>query len=399
MINMNFRFILFIVFLLLLISIGLKNNNLEWLNAFAASAEKVSIEEKAAQVKELCNEKNKSKNIGKMSCYSEEFQNIAYKNGPDYAFEVLFALQKKDSTARICHLIAHGIGWGTYERNPDDWQNQIASINPTCVYGGIHGILEQYIYDLPEGNLTKEVIPNICKANPSPACIHAVGHLTTVEAQDDLDKAIELCSAFPKAKRKRHYCLTGTFMEHMIAENLVEHGYYPQSRRKNWYRLIDDFEKLCRSYNGENATACWTEIVHASAIKFRGNPKKIFDFCNAFHVQEGAKRCKRHAITEIISKHDYNISSIKYMCAIEQPNDPSFERDCYVNLVALKFFHISPKEAVDIIDFCLSLDSKFHNSCFSQMGKMFRKLSVSKDEIFEICQNVPVKFKSKCMES
>jgi len=395
---MNHRFITLIIFLLLIVSIGIfQNNNLDRINTFATSifAEDASVEEMATQVKEACS--NESYGLGKITCYSKEFEEITFENDADYAFEVLFALQKLDKVAKLCHLITHGIGWGAYERDPDNWQNHVASMNPICAYGGIHGILEEYIYNLPQGKLTKEVITDICKANPKPGCIHAVGHLTTVETQDDLDAAIELCSAFPIAKRQRHNCLTGAFMEHMIAGNLVEHGYYPQSRREKWYTLIDDFEKLCRSYNGDNATACWTEIIHASAIKFRGNPKKIFDYCNTAQVEEGAKRCRRHAITEIVSKHNYNISPLKYMCSIEQINDSTFERDCYINLVTMRLFHARPKDAVDVVDFCSSLDPKYHSSCFSRIGKMLKELSVSEDEVLALCQNVLIEFKDKCL--
>ena len=195
----------------------------------------------------------------------------------------------------------------------------------------------------------------------------------------------------------RHYCLTGVFMEHMIAENLVGHGYYPQSRRDKWYALIDEFEELCRSYDGENATACWTEMIHPASIKFRGDPQQIFDFCNTAQVEEGAKRCRRHSVVEILAEHDYDISSLKYMCAIKQSNDPAFERDCYRSLVAVTLFHVTPEEATDVVDFCLTLDRDFQDSCFSQIGRILGELGTSRDNLVTICSNAPDGFKDECI--
>lgn len=363
-------------------------------------SEKKSVEELIDNVMIACNKENRPEGIDKISCYSLEFRKIAVAYGPDYSFEILSALQQKDKVAEICHVIAHGIGWGTFERDPDKWQDNVATISSTCVYGALHGILERYINTLPDGKITKETLPKFCEKNQHPACIHAVGHIATVETKDNLDEAIELCSAYPQSKRHRFYCLTGVFMEHMIADNLVQHGIYPQSRRQRWYTHLEEFEELCRSHNGENAIACWTEIMHAYSAKYNGDPIQIFNACNSAQVEEGANRCRRHAVGDIILfnvQKNRNFTSMKYICEIDQPNDPTFSRDCYSHIASITLFTIPLKKAHQVAEYCSSLLPQYQNRCFSEIGKILRERSFSETDINNICQAAPEELKEQCI--
>ena len=356
-----------------------------------------SAEDSAKLMQETCKPSNASRAKFKTPCYVKEFEKLAFEHDHEFAFETLRVLQEQDEDASVCHLIAHGIGRGSYERNPTDWQNQIAVINPMCVYGAIHGVLEKYIYSLPEGALTKEIMLQVCETNPNPACIHAVGHLATVETGDELDEAIELCSTFPKTKGQRHYCLTGAFMEHMIADNLVQHGYYSQSRRTDWYKYVDDFEELCRSHDGEAATACWTEIIHASSIKFRGDAEKVFDLCNSAQVEAGAKLCKRHAVGDILSMKEGNLSQAKNICTIKQVNDSRFEGDCYKGLATSKLFSATIEEAREVAQFCMELKPRHSKVCFSQINKILTERSFSQNDFQEVCGDLPSGAKKLCL--
>lgn len=337
-----------------------------------------SIEEKASQLQEACNEK-RQQNLGKYSCYAKELSDIAFQHGSDYAFKVLFAVQKKDLDAKNCHFIAHGIGWGAYKRNPDDWQNLIATSSASCSYGSQMGAIEAYAEN--SGNkITKEFVPTICGPNPkSFDCNHAVGHVLLVETQGDKKEALELCYGI-QTKIQRFACLSGLFMEHMLAFGLADHGIVPESRKRDWPNRIEEFEKLCREYEGDEAVACWREISHVAFAKFQHDPKKIFDFCNRSHVNNGAGHCKRHALAEIAGSRKLNLSSLKDICAIGQSvRDPEFEKDCYLQLVGIKLNFVPAKEARDVVDFCSSLDEEFRSSCFERL-----------------CRDAPEEFKDVC---
>ncbi len=362
----------------------------------AYALENISISELAKKIKGACETEKIPEGYDPIICYANEFESVALKFGPEFSFKVLDSLKEIDRTATNCHFIVHGIGWGTYKRSPDDIRNLTASMGAACAYGAVHGLLEQYIAALPDEKLTKGAIKDICGDGPPLACVHGIGHIILVEVKDNLDEAVELCSAF---QHPEHYqmCLNGAYMEHMIAGGLASEGLVPYSRRYYWYKHIDEFEELCRSLEGRRATACWTEITHATSIKFKNDPKKMFDFCNTAQSIEATKRCRLHSLNDLVITRRYNLSLIKHACTIKQQDDPTFEEECYRYLVAIKLSYYPTKESADIIDYCLSLDKKFHNSCLSKISELLGEIKAKKEVLFDLCQNAPTGYRKICM--
>lgn len=352
--------------------------------------------ELAANVKKVCYGENYKNVSEKLPCYSRQFERISFENGPEFAFEVLEELQRIDENAKTCHVIAHGIGWGAYERSPDKWKELVAGINPTCVYGALHGILERHIQNLPDRKISKEMVLEFCESNPKPGCIHAVGHLLLVEAENNIDEAIKFCYEYPKKNYHRHYCITGIFMEYMIGDNLFQHGIYSQERRRRWYTNFSGFESLCRSQEGENHTACWTELIHASSIYFKGDPIKVFELCNSGQTLEAAKLCRRHAIGDLVSMNKRNLSKLKFMCSIRQENDSSFKNECYSMMATSVSFSSPPEYLGPVIDFCSSLDRKFQNACFSPIGGTLKKRNIPRERIEKLCSSAH-EFREECL--
>ena len=307
----------------------------------------------------------------------------------------MFGLQKKDSDAIGCHFIAHGIGSGTYRKNPNDWQNQITKINSACSYGAPMGVIELYVASLGDGSLSKEFAPTLCGANPRADCNHMVGHLILVDSsvKGNISKAIDICTVFKDATQ-RNFCQTGVFMENVTALGLIDHGYADKSYL-NWPERVDGLEKLCRSYKGEEAAACWEEIVHAAIVKFNNDPKKTFDFCNSSQSEDGAKRCKRHSIGIIGASKNFNLTLLKPMCSIPQKNDPDFEKQCYPALVSSALSTI-PDGVPEAISFCNSLEGEFQPSCFSMIGAFSSYGSWPKEEFQKACNEAPAEYRSYC---
>ncbi len=308
---------------------------------------------------------------GKENCYAEEFKKIGEKNGPDYSFKVLESLQGIDPEAKGCHLISHGIGWGSYKRDPNNWRSLMQNMSPSCNYGSIHGVLESYINSLPDKSLKKDIIPSICGDNPRADCNHILGHLLLVQTDADVKKALDLCEVF-KDPQQNSFCISGVFMEYQTALNLVAHDLVPPSWL-NWPTRLGELEKLCRSYGGKYAEGCWEEIVHVALVKFNNDPKKIFDFCSTAQVPNGAKRCKRHSIGIIGASRNFNLASLKSICSLPQKNgqqnDPNFEAECYPALVSSALSTI-PTMIPEATSFCRSLNSQFQESCFSMIEAM-----------------------------
>ncbi len=313
----------------------------------------------AAIIKDYCAE-NAAASKGKENCYSEELKKLAEKSGPEHSFAVLDNLQVMDPSAIGCHLISHGIGWGSYKRDPNNWRGLVQNMRTTCNYGAVHGVIESYINSLPEKSLKREVVPTICGENPRADCNHIVGHLLLVETETSVDKALDLCQVFT-ATPQRQFCISGVFMEYQTALNLVAHDLVPKSWL-NWPPRLEGLEKMCRSYSGEFAEGCWEEIVHVALVKFNNDPYKIFDLCSSAQVPNGAKRCKRHSLGIMGASQNFDLEKLKYICKIPQKDDPNFESECYPNLVSSALSTI-PTKVLEATAFCNSLEQEFKASC------------------------------------
>ncbi|MBA3733148.1 hypothetical protein H0W91_02100 [Patescibacteria group bacterium] len=346
-------------------------------------------------------QRNSSSFGNKETCYSHAFNLLAEKSGPTVSFQVLKNLQKIDPDAIGCHLISHGIGIGSYKRDPGSWQELIQTMSPSCNYGAIHGVLEAYVESLPDRKLTSEIIPKICGVNPRADCNHIVGHLILVFTNADMKKGLDSCDVFMDY-RQRDFCQTGVFMEEQTALNLIDHGLAPKSWL-NWQLRLPDLEKICRSYGGDKlsddkASACWQEIVHVALVAFHNDAEKTFQFCDTAQVLDGAKRCKRHALGIIGATKNFDLSKLKYICQIPQKNDPDFEGECYPNLVSSSLSTIP--DAIDpAINFCSSIEDKFKGPCFSMIGAVSSHGPVSKDSLRLACEKAPKEFQDFCFGS
>jgi|GEM_PF-1649654 len=354
----------------------------------------LSFNEEAAHTYDKCKDGTRDQSMNKETCYSKAMQDVALRRGHEDAFEVLFALQKKDVDAIGCHFISHGIGYGTYERDPSHWQKDIQTINRSCTYGAVHGIIEKYTATLPHG-LTKDVIPAICGSNPIADCNHIMGHLLLVETRGNVNNALDLCNVFDE-KRQKAFCLSGVFMEQITALNLINHGYAPQTWL-NWAARVDDLEKLCRAQDGERAVGCWEEIVHAVIVKFNNDPIKTFAFCNKSPLLEAARACRYHGIGILATSMNFDTQNMLHICSVPQSDEPDFEGNCYIRLVS-SILSTSYDKTSQVIGLCAALAQQFQHGCFLQIGyNLGLATQFSADTIHNLCLQAPEEYRQACV--
>ncbi len=330
---------------------------------------------------------------GKESCYSKEFRILAEENGPFFSFDVLHNLQKVEPEAVGCHLMAHAIGKGSYNRDPKNWRTLIQNMDSSCSYGAIHGVLEAYIGSLPERSLKRDIIPTICGESPRADCNHIIGHMLLVETDADVNKALNLCEVF-KDVQQNSFCISGVFMEYQTAVNLVQHELVPESWM-NWPARLPALEKLCRSFSGKYAAGCWEEIVHVAVATFDGDAKKVFDFCNTAQVEDGVKRCKRHSLGIIGASKNFDLDKLKYICSLQEDIDPNFKTECYPALVSSSLSTI-PSALPEAISFCNSLEDDYKQSCFIMVGNVGVSNPVVREELPKACKKVKSTFRNFC---
>lgn len=312
---------------------------------------------------------------GNENCYAKQFTPLAREQGSNYAFQTLFVLQQKDTKAIGCHLIAHGIGLGTYEHDPSNWQNDIRSINPSCSYGAIHGILENYVASLPGGTLTKEMVPDICGENPRADCNHIIGHLILVQTEAKIDDALDVCDVFKSDSVQLGHCYTGVFMEYQTALNLISHGLAPQSWL-DWPARVPELERICRTYDNDKAIACWKEIVHAAAVKYNNNAANVFALCDSAPIARASYECKNHSVGILAATYNFEYAKTRAICEAKQ-NDPNFVGQCYLMLASSTLSTINTPETKQATrQFCSSLKKEYQDPCMAQLS-YFEQLPAS----------------------
>ena len=327
-------------------------------------SENKELVEIAKNIKDECVKDAKSFG-NKETCYSKKFNLLAEKSGPELSFQVMGELQKIDPDAVGCHLIAHGIGLGSYKWNPNEWRKLIREMNPSCNYGAIHGVLENYINSLPQKSFSKEIIPTICGENPRADCNHIIGHMILVETDGDVKEGLSLCEVLTDPIQLNH-CYSGVFMEEETALNLITHGIVDKSWL-NWPARLPELDKLCRTFSGEKFKACWTELVHVIVVAYGNDPKSVFNYCSRAPSNDAAQSCKYHGIGIMAAGTNFDLPKIKSWCDFKQLDNPNFKSNCYVQLVASTISTI-PKEQDKIKQFCQSLESAYQPSCFDQIS-------------------------------
>lgn len=351
----------------------------------------------ANQLTQICATKPTPKSSKKL-CYAAELEKVALAYGIQTAFEILGVIQEKDEDAQGCHLIAHGIGRGTFMGNPAQWLQAIASpYAQRCSYGAVHGVLEKYDATAPEGWMSNETFSAICNESISAqACYHGLGHITLVNTQGDIKQGIEICSGLSKTK-SQSACFRGLFMEYGTAFMLRDHGLLPKELQSAPVRF-QNTEKLCRSLQQEAAEACWNEIPHAAIVHFGSNVQAMFDFCHTAQTPKAKQNCKLHTVDLFNNKRKYDLFASKDLCTLEVSRDPGFEEKCYVRL-ATSIFATNQERAADAVTFCGSLDQEFQDACFKKVTSRFTTHRAQGAETFqEICAAQPEQIQQYCRE-
>lgn len=167
-----------------------------------------------------CNDENQ--------CLQDFFQNYTLQKGRDTAFHFFNELIATDTELTSdCHYMFHGIGHGSLLLSGKNVEQAFALGSsteflmniPTCGNGYYHGVIEEFVGDIPDKQHISGKLKNICepilKNNPLAAvdCFHGLGHAILIEEDYDTQKAVALCDSITSDKKMLSMCHTGVFME------------------------------------------------------------------------------------------------------------------------------------------------------------------------------------------
>ncbi len=321
------------------------------------------IDEKtiAGNLAQVCEKENSD------FCYGREFRELARTHDMQWTRRVLAALQTEDPRTLHCHVIAHYIGATEVEKDPMQWQSLLASIDPqACLGGFFHGIFEARMRLDPTFEIAGNQIPSICGNLTSTyslgSCAHALGHLILVEAGGDVTKAVENCRG--ATSEFSAMCFGGVFMEYTVKGNLQAHDL---GKQVSWdINLAQETEKLCRSYAGEPAMACWGELGHVYAAINDDKAPMAFSLCEEAPSLEARKNCYMMAI-EKIAVTAKNDDQLVGLCDPYSKTDSGIFQEC-IQRVVTTLLKSSVEYAKRAENFCANLKS-FNRTCFDAIAQ------------------------------
>lgn len=325
-------------------------------------------------------------------CYNKAFEVYTRSHGPEAAFIALRELQRIDPSTVGCHFIAHGIGHGAYQRNPQQWQKDFRGISEECSYGAMHGVLELAIRDIP-GGLTQEFLPNICGKNPRADCNHIVGHLTLIETGADVPKALSYCRVLEEALQYE-FCSSGVFMEMETATNLITHGLADASWL-DWAARRSTLEEMCRAQrDSTDATQCWKELAHVFVVSAETDAAQTFAYCTSGTPSEKAtEECMTHAVGILIASSGFSDEALHATCAAFSSYG-SFTL-CAVYAVSSLLSSL-PYEAASAVQFCSNIPHNSQHDCFAEIGNMRAYNTNDTDTYARACVQAPEPYRTEC---
>lgn len=356
-----------------------------------------ALAKEAAKIVNICQKEPKQWR----TCYGSQFATLVTSRDFDTALTTLHLVQDMDGKTRDCHLIAHRMASAQVAKNPSLWQEFLGQVTASeCIGGFIHGAIETHRRDNPSFVVNEQTIPQVCelttKNQGTGYCVHMFGHILLVETQHDIPQAIDICAKL--GEKVQFNCYTGSFMENITRDNLVDHGLaehvpYNEESAKNQ-------EKVCNQFTGEKAKACWQEITHYYTHLADHDPKRLYEeFCSRADSEPSQDACFLHGVTFIAGKPDLDEDiDMDNLCNPFSGEDQKRAVRC-INTIIFVLTNSSPKFAETVIHLCskgLSQDNQ--KGCFKSLGQRLSKL-VSSDEMHSLCTPVPDEYRNFCQRS
>lgn len=154
-------------------------------------------------------------------CFRQAFGNVAYREGPKKALDLLAADDTKIGAVHAdCHQISHWIGRAGLAYYKHDAGQALSHGSMTCNSGYYHGVLQVALAGLPRDVVVKKA-RKLCSA---PAvnteefllyqCVHGLGHGLMIYSGNDLPWSLRTCHKL-RTDFDRVSCTGGVFMQNL----------------------------------------------------------------------------------------------------------------------------------------------------------------------------------------
>ena len=316
----------------------------------------------------------------KETCYIKQFNTFSQKNSLNQSLQVLKEVQKNDSAANFCHIIAHKISNNEVSKNPQKWMAILGQVPPLeCNMGFFHGVIEGHMQTNPAFIINDFNMLTTCKEVQNSVksslqkqylndCIHTMAHILLVQFEAKVEPALAVCKKLEGELRRE--CSYGVFMEDAQRQNLVLHGYKTHGELGFNDRVF--YINECNNYEDIEQITCWVSKGWIFYRIEKANPQKIFEDCIQAELSEGFLGCyeKGLGISIAIDKtQNINLIPIKDYC-IQLESDQLYEK-CNLNLISF-LLSISNVFNEFSYTYCSFTKDNFQNACINYIDKIIK---------------------------
>ena len=247
-------------------------------------------------------------------CFQQAFGNIAYREGPKAALELVEDVYGNGSDP-ACHRVVHLIGAASLARYGGNVTRTLAAGTPTCWSGYYHGVVERSLVKAKSRDPVglAAVSRSLCSdAHMTPwvvyGCLHGLGHGLMIATGLNLPVSLAVCARLDRWW-DRDACRGGAFMENISSS----YGF------KSTFLKDDDPVYPCNWVAYAAKRRCY-QMVTTRILPLVGNDwERTAEICAG--VENGfVSWCFRSLGRDASSRSNRDVSKIAELCEIARPS-------------------------------------------------------------------------------
>jgi hypothetical protein len=204
------------------------------------------------------------------------------------------------------HSIGHILGEVSYEQYKE---KSFALCDTMFNYGCYHGIVSMAIrMHGPDVSLPMRLW-QACKDemdNPD-ACIHPLGHASTIITHYDINKAFELCNSLYSNSGSASSCWQGAMMEYMDRS--------APGAPTDEYGNPHDIYFPCNTFSLQYEASCVRMHIHYLANRLGYDFRALEIYCRSFRNQETIRQCMEERGVMASQAHFEDIEKVIDICS------------------------------------------------------------------------------------
>ena len=320
-------------------------------------------------------------------CYRQAFANLAYKEGPQKALQVLSGDdQSMPAVHSDCHQITHWVGHGGLAHYHNDAAQALSHGAMTCNSGYYHGVLQSAFAGLPKGAVEHKarVLCTTPAVNTDDfllyQCVHGLGHGLMIYSGDDLPWSLRTCHTL-QSDFDRVSCTGGVFMQNQDT-----------TMGRSKYLKASNPLYPCNIVARQDKYYCYLMATSLILPKVSYNWKRASDWCR--RAEKGwVDICFQSLGRDASGTSQYNAAQAVRICSAAG----SGESDCIYG-VARDFGNNYAGDRRSLAA-CTATPTRFKARCYEGLGTIFGALHRDEAGRRAACNDgIPKRYRLACLK-